>query len=376
MKFKKIRLPFKIKKSILALGSNTKNTICFAKDKFAYLSQAHADLRVPRDLLDFEKEAKYFLKKNPKIIAYDLHPEYQSTKYAHELRDKGYELKPIQHHHAHIASLMIEKGLKNEKVIGVAFDGTGLGSDNTLWGAEFLVCNYKNFVRKAHFKEIPLVGQEMAIIEPWRLTAIWLYSIYKDKFLDLKIDFIKHINKRKWSILKNIYLKKTNSPLASSAGRLFDAVASLVLSKYSVSFEAGLAIELERLAKSFELRYPAAQANSYHFKVIKNPGGYIINPEPMFKDIVFDLKAKEPQEKIAYHFHLTVAKMIKDTCVSLRKENKINKVLLSGGVFQNKLLLTKSLDLLYKEDFTVLTCKELSCNDSSVSLGQAVIANF
>jgi len=377
MELKKIKLPFRVKQPILALGSQTKNTVCFLKDGLALISPVRQDLNNPADYLKFEKTVTYFLKKRPKIIAYDLHPEYQSSKYVHHLSPITYHLSPIQHHHAHIASCMIENGLKNQKVIGVAFDGTGLGSDNTLWGAEFLICNYKNFQRKAHLKEIPLLGKEMAILEPWRLAAAWLYSTHKDRFLNLDIGFIKKFDKNKWQVLQKMYLSGFNAPLASSMGRLFDAAASLTLERYKANFEAELAIELEKSAISYSL--PAclpAGAISYKFKMIKDKDTYIIDPALMFKEIVADLKAKEPKKKIAFRFHLTVAGMIKNACLNLRRETKINKIVLSGGVFQNKLLLSLSLYSLTQENFNLFTHKNLSCNDSSISLGQAAIANF
>jgi hydrogenase maturation protein HypF len=368
MAVKKIKLPFEVKKPILALGPQAKNSVCFAKGDLAVLSPVYPDLNNPKDFLSFEKTVKYFLKKRPNVIAYDLHPEYQSTKFAQKLSTCDLRLATIQHHHAHIASCMVENGLKNQKVMGVAFDGTGWGSDNTLWGAEFLLCDYKNFKRKAHLKNIPLLGGERAILEPMRLAMAWLYLAYKDKFLNLDIT---GRDKNKWRVLKNMYLSGFNSPLASSMGRLFDAVASLVLGKYKVNFEAGLAIALERKAQPCMPREAG-----YRFQIHKEEGIFIINPLEMFRQILLDLKGKEPKEKIAYRFHLTVAAMIRRMCLILRKETAINKVVLSGGVFQNNLLLRLSAGLLYKEDFNVLTHKKLSCNDSGISLGQAVIANF
>jgi len=369
MELKKIILPFKLGKPVLALGSHTKNTVCFARGNLAYVSCLHQDLSEPGEFLRFKKTVEYLLKRKPKIIACDLHPEYQSTKYAQRLRDAGYELRPVQHHHAHIASCMLERGLKNQKVIGVAFDGTGLGTDNTIWGSEFLVSDYKNFKRMAHLREIPLLGAERAILQPWRLAAAWLYLAFKENFLNEKI--VKGMNKKKWRVLKKMYLSGFNSPLSSSMGRLFDAVASLVLKKYKVNFEAELALELERLALSQSLA-----KTSYRFKIIKKDREYVLDPSLMFKEIVADLKDGPTKEEIASRFHLTVAQMIKKTCVILRKENKINKVVLSGGVFQNNILLCLSRDLLYQEGFNVLMPRELSCNDSAISLGQAVVANF
>jgi len=388
MEIKKIKLPLTIKRPVLALGTQTKNSVCFAKDNFAYLTPVHQNLSYPEDWLKFEKIVEFFLKKNPRIIAYDLHPDYNSTKYAEKLHATRYTLCPIQHHHAHIASCMLENGLTNQRVIGVAFDGTGLGLDDLLWGAEFLVCDYKNFNRKAHLQEIPLLGAERAILEPWRLAAAWLYRSFNKKFLNLKIKFIKGLDKNDWRVLKSMYLSGLNCPLASSMGRLFDAVASLVLTKYKADFEAQLAVELERIASGHNVtpRLRSGQAMSpldfardrrcHKFNIVKKNKEYILDPTPIFREIVAELEMNISKERIAYKFHLTVANMIKRACSALRKEEHINKIVLSGGVFQNKLLLSLSLDLLYKEGFKVFTHKISSCNDSGVSLGQAVIANF
>lgn len=355
----------------MALGTQTKNTLCFAKGDFAYLSRVHPDLGDPRDFAEFKKAANYFLRKKPRLIACDLHPEYQATKYGLGLSTDDYRLTTIQHHHAHIASCMAEQGLGNQKVIGVAFDGTGLGADNTLWGGELLLCDYKSFRRRARLREIPLIGGQAAIREPGRLSSAWLYLAYKEKFLDLGIGFTRNFERKKWRFLKRMYLAGYNCPVTSSMGRLFDAAAALILVKYRAGFEAELAMELEKLAG-----FSKPQTTSYGFKIIQEPAGYLIDPLPLFKGIVTDLKRREPPPKIAYKFHLTVARMILDTCLLLRGQHRINRVVLSGGVFQNKLLLSLSQDLLYKEAFRVIIHARLSCNDSGVSLGQAVIANW
>lgn len=371
MEVKRIKLPFRIKKAILAVGAQTKNTISFAKRDSLYISPLHSDLTNPEDFLSFKKDASRFLKKHPRIIAYDLHPEYQSTKYARWLSAKTYQFIAVQHHHAHIASCMLENGLKNQKVIGVAFDGTGLGAENKIWGAEFLVCDYKKFTRCAHLREIPLPGGEKAIQEPWRLAAAWLYLIHKDKFLNLRINFTKGIDKRKWRVVRSLLLSGYNSPSASSMGRLFDAAASLTLAKYEADFEADLAVRLEKLAAKYR-----NTASGYAFRIIRNQNEYILDPLPMFKGIVLNLKSGKPPEEVAYRFHLTIAQMIGKVCMLLRKEKKINRVVLSGGVFQNSILLRLSLDLLYKDGFKVYTHQSLSSGDYGISLGQAAIANF
>jgi hydrogenase maturation protein HypF len=371
MQIKYIKLPFKIKNPVLALGTQTQNTVCFARGYLAYLSPPLRDLSSPDDFFKFEKAVKFFLKKNPKVIAYDLHPEYQSSRYALSLPGR-YRMIPLQHHHAHIASVMAQGGLKNQKTIGVAFDGTGLGSDNRIWGAEFLVCDYKNFQRKAHLKEIPLLGGEKAILEPWRLAAAWLYQAYKDGFLNLNIDAVKRMDKNKWKVFKGMYRSGFNSPLASSMGRLFDAVGYLVFKKEKIDFQAQLALRLQECA----CFYKGAGSCGYGFHIVKNKDKYIINPVSMFREIVRDLKKGKPKEKIAYCFHATIARMVRQMCVILRKNQGLNRVVLSGGVFQNNLLLKLVLDLLYKDKFSVVIPQRLSCNDSGISLGQAAIANF
>jgi hydrogenase maturation protein HypF len=371
MELKKINLPFVIGNSVLSLGAQNKNTLCFAKGNFAYLTRPHPDLNNPGDFSNFLKELSIFLKKGPKVIACDLHPEYQSTKEAFKLGALGYRLVSVQHHHAHVAACMAENGIKNQKVIGVAFDGTGLGSDNTLWGGEFLICNYHSFERKAHLKEIPLLGSSQAIKEPWRLAAAWLYPIYKEKFLKQDNSFIRAIDKKKWRVLKNMHLSGVNSPLTSSMGRLFDAVASLVLKKYKAGFEAELALELEQLALSYRGKtYP------YLFRISRKQGSYIIDPSPFFKEIIKNLKVKTPKEEIAFRFHLSIARMIEKVTVLLRKESGINKVALCGGVFQNSLLAFLGKESLQRQGFTVLRQEELSPADSSISLGQAAVAHF
>jgi len=372
MRLNKVKLPFSAKRAVLALGSETKNIICFVSGGHAYLIPAHQDLSKHKDYLDFQRDARILLLKKPKIIAFDLHPEYFSSKYALSLPEAKYKLSAVQHHHAHIAACMIENGLSNQKVIGVSFDGTGAGDDNTLWGAEFLVCDYKQYIRKAYLYQAPLLGGEKAISEPWRVAAIWLYLIYKDKFLDFNIKWIRQIRKLRWPVLKQMYYSGFNCPKASSMGRLFDAAASIILGKDKIGFEAELAIELEKVAVS---GLPMG-AKPYPFKIIKHKDRYIIDPKPIFREIIRDLKNRIPKEKIAYKFHLAVAEIARKTCLILHKETGIERIVLSGGVFQNKLLLNLASGLLYKEGFKVFTHQKLSCSDASIALGQAAVGIY
>jgi hydrogenase maturation protein HypF len=360
-----IPLPFEVKAPVLALGAHTKNTVCFIRGKAAWVSPVHQDLSVPKDFSAFRKDAEYFLKNNPRIIACDLHPEYQSTKYALTLQARRRLFFPVQHHHAHIASCMAEAGLKDQKVIGVAFDGTGLGSDGRIWGAEFLICDYKGFQRKAHLKEIPLLGGEQAVLEPWRLLLVWLWQMNKTRAFPSK-------KKGQEQVLKKMYRAGFNVPLASSMGRLFDAAASLILNKEKAHFEAQLAIALEKAA----WQSAAMKPSGYPFRILKEKGNYVIDPRPMFRQMIAALKARSPREAVARNFHYTVARMVGATCSVLRRDSGLDHVVLSGGVFQNKLLLQETLDLLYKDAFNVHIHARLPCNDACISLGQALVAYF
>jgi len=373
MENKIIKLPFCVKRPVLALGAQTKNTLCFAHGDSAFLSPVHNDLDDPVDLSGFERRARHFLKRSPRVVAADLHPEYSSSRFV-ALCPGSYKLAAIQHHHAHIASCMVDNGLKNQKVIGVAFDGTGLGNDGTFWGAEFFICDYKDFVRFACVKPVPLPAGEKAIREPWRLTAAWLDAAYGEKFLELDLEFTRNLNKKKWRVLKKMQECGFNSPLSNSAGRLFDAAACLITREKQAHFEAELAIKLEKLAGKFA--FEKNMARCYNFTVSKDGMCSVIDPRPIFKGIVRDLIDKEHKERIAYRFHATVAGMISAICLKARRKTGLNKIILSGGVFQNRIIADKSLGLLSKEGFRVFMHKKISCNDSGISLGQMAVGNF
>lgn len=369
-----INTEINFKEPILAFGAELKNTFCLADKKHIYRGGASGNLESLDSFILYERQINSLLKDlkiKPRLIAYDLHPEYLSTKYALDFAKRNHVEKkvPVQHHFAHIVSCMLDNGIKG-KVIGVAFDGTGFGSDGNIWGGEFLIADLKNFKRAGHLKYIPMPGGAKAILEPWRMVASWLENIYQDKALTLNIDFTKRLNKSKFKIIRQMLKENINSPLTSSMGRLFDAVASLVMGRDKVSFEAQAAIELEKLA--FE--GIDSRCSCYRFKIIKGDT-FVIDPSCMFREIILDLKRKVSPEKIAYRFHCTVAKMIKDTCLILREKTKVNKVVLSGGVFQNRIISELTLDLLHKESFGVFSHNKIPINDAGISVGQAVIAN-
>jgi len=264
---------------------------------------------------------------------------------------------------------MLENGLVNQKVIGVAFDGTGLGTDGNLWGAEFLVCDYRNFRRAASLMSVPLMGAEKAITEPWRISCFWLWRIFKDEFLELPLPLIKKIKKRQWEVIKTMYLAGFNCPLSSSMGRLFDAAASLILGRTHSGYEAQLARELQAFAHKTEFA-----DKGYRFAIRRNNAMFILDPLPLFREMVSQIIAGRDKAEIALSFHSSIARLIHGMSLTIRKETGINKVVLSGGVFQNGLLLRLASDLLHKEGFAVLTSRKFSCGDYGIALGEIAIA--
>ena len=368
--FTSIKLPFSFKNPVLATGSELKSSFAILVRDTVSISSAFEDLRTPEVFEDFKKAIvgkKRDLRCDPRIIACDLHPEYMSTKYANELLGKGKgHISLIQHHHAHIAACMAENGLRR-KVIGIAFDGTGYGSDGNIWGSEFLVADYHRFIRAGRFEYVSMPGADRAVLEPARMAFSYLYGTYKKNFSKLKLDVLKRIGKNRYSFFTEMIDKNINSPLTSSAGRLFDAVSSLIGVRDYISYEGEAAIELEKIAT-------ADSKSIYDFEIKRDEGEAVISFWPMIKGIVSDLRYKKSLSLISRKFHNTLAEAIKETSVILRKKTGLNDVVLSGGVFQNRVLLQEALGRLEDAEFSVYTHSKTSCADRSLSLGQAVIA--
>jgi hydrogenase maturation protein HypF len=363
-----IKLDLSFQKQILATGAQLKNTFCLARDNFAFLSTHIGDLENFETLDFYTKEIERFKKLcdvRPEMVAYDLHPEYLSTKYALTLNDV--KKIPVQHHHAHIASCMAENRI-NRKVIGVAFDGTGYGEDKAVWGGEFLLADLKGYERMAHFKYFPMPGGEMAIKQPWRMALSYLYYCYGDDFLNLNLDFVRKLDLNKWETIKKMIDKKINIFPTSSAGRLFDSVSVLLNWREQTNYEGQPAIELESLADE-------NIKGKYDFEISKEKDIFIIHPELIIKGVVKDLMKKKRKSKISAKFHNTVAQIINDVSLRLKKEYSINEVCLSGGVFQNIFLMDRTYNLLKENKFKVYTHHKVPINDGGISLGQAVIAN-
>ena len=369
-----VRLNFETK-PVLACGAELKNTFCITKENYAFLSQHIGDMENLETMNSFESGLEHFKKLfrvSPEVIAYDLHPEYLSSKYAVQLRrDRaeglGTEVQfmPVQHHHAHIASCLAEIGV-SEPVIGVAFDGTGYGEDGQIWGGEFLVGDFHHFERRAYLKYVVLPGGEAAIRKPYRMAISYLYHF--PAALTSGLTLFDRINPAELEIIRRQIEGRINSPLTSSCGRLFDAVSSLLGICDAITYEGQAAIELEMLAdESFEDRY--------HWPLPRGNFPIAIDHEPIFRNIIHDLRAGVPIAVISARFHNAVAEMVSGVCCLIRKRDGLSKVALSGGVFQNLYLLKRTLSHLKRRGFEPYIHHQVPCNDGGIALGQALIAN-
>ncbi|MGD9209678.1 MAG: carbamoyltransferase HypF, partial [Desulfobacteraceae bacterium] len=351
---------------ILACGAELKNTICLTKDKNAFISQHIGDLEnlATENFLRLTvNHLKQILDIHPEAIACDQHPDYLSTRYAKEQTDVP--LIQVQHHHAHIAACMAENRIEGP-VIGLAFDGTGFGPDHTIWGGEVLITEYTNFKRVAHLAQVPMPGSTMAIKEPWRMAISHLLTYFKNSPLPSDLPLFKIIENKKVATVISMVRKDINCPVTSSLGRLFDAIAALLGLRYEVAFEGQAAMELEMIAdKMITDRYelPVTQVDPIQ-----------INTAPLIAQIVEDIYKGLSPAVISAKFHQSLSSGFTQVCERLRKENKINKVVLSGGVFQNAILLEKLSKNLIRQNFDVYMHRLVPTNDGGISLGQAVVA--
>jgi hydrogenase maturation protein HypF len=350
---------------ILALGAEQKGSFCMGKNFQAVMSQYIGDLKnVPT--YDFYKESigrfSALFRFKPEYAVCDMHPDYYSTHYASYLgKELGIPVIKAQHHHAHIVSCMAEYGLA-EKVIGISMDGTGHGTDGNTWGGEFLISDAGHFTRFTHFDYVPMPGGDKVAEEPWRMAFSYLFRYFGDTLDYDSIPLFRLIGQKDLTLVKQMILKDINCPLTSGAGRLFDAVSSLVglCSRNTFDAEAPMRLESAIDYKTDEC-YP-----------------FCIEKTVIFKDTLQSLLYDLPHSNIsliAAKFHNTIAQVILEVSEKMRKEFSLNKVVLSGGVFQNKYLLEKSVKKLLQNRFLVYTNHLVPSNDGGISLGQLVIAS-
>ncbi len=341
-------------RAVLACGAELKNTFCLAHDGRAFVSHHIGDLENYETLRAYEEGIAHFRRLfgiAPELLAYDPHPEYLSTKYA---LDQDLPAVAVQHHHAHIASCLADNGASGP-VIGVAFDGTGFGTDGTLWGGEFLIADLHGFERAGHLEPVPMPGGAAAIREPWRMAAA--YGVP---------DSLPVARRPEWPTVSSMARRRVNAPLTSSMGRLFDAVAAALGIRDRVNYEGQAAIELEQLADPSErASYKTSFQGEKPFTVA---GADLINA------VVADIDANVPAPVIAARFHNGVAALIVDAASRLRDTTDLKTVALSGGVFQNMFLLERAVSGLEAAGFEVLTHHRVPPNDAGISLGQAAVA--
>jgi hydrogenase maturation protein HypF len=354
--------------AVLAVGGELKNTACLTKGNQAFLTQHIGDLETYETHRFFEEAVarmERILEVKPEIIAYDLHPDYFSTRWA--LQQKNAELVGVQHHHAHVASCMAENHLSGP-VIGFSLDGTGYGTDGHIWGGEILVCDYPDFRRAAHFAYVPMPGGAAAIREPWRMAVSYLVAHYGPDLRRLDLTFVRQLDRRKLALVKRMIEHGIHSPLTSSCGRLFDAVAALIGIRQVVNYEAQAAIELEMaIARD-------GDGTSYPLQLVPEGDGWILDTSPMFQALLADLRAGLPVGAISRRFHNSLVEALARTAQVLRDQTALNQVCLSGGTFNNVHLLERLLDHLHRQGFEVFTQSEVPCGDGGLSLGQALIA--
>jgi hydrogenase maturation protein HypF len=370
-----IHLPFQAKQ-VLGCGAEEKNTFCLTRDNYAFISQHIGDMENMETMEHFENTLALYKKLfriEPEIIAYDLHPEYLSTKFALELgQSSNFKLVPVQHHHAHIVSCIADNKI-DSPVIGVALDGTGYGSDGRIWGGEFMVADYMGYQRLGHLEYLPLPGGAAAIKRPYRTAIGYLVKLFGDDSLSHRLTLLKQVNSVEIELIKKQIQTGLNSPLNSSMGRLFDAVSALTGIRGEIDYEGQAAVELEMAAYK-----SAAEVGdkAYPYSIIENNGVNVVQLKELLAAIVEDLCKGTAKSSISARFHNTVARIIFDMCRLIAQKTGIGQVALSGGVFQNRLLFRKVMPLLESAGFTVLVHRQVPCNDGGISLGQAVIANF
>jgi hydrogenase maturation protein HypF len=334
---------------ILAVGGELKNTICLTRRNMAFLSQHIGDLE-NIESFDFFREAIAHLSRileiEPEVIAHDLHPDYLSTKWAST--QNGARLVGVQHHHAHIAACMAEN-LIDGRVIGLALDGTGYGTDGQIWGGEALIAGYATFERAAHFAYVALPGGAAAIREPWRMAVSYLVQAFGEDFLTLDIPFVRELQRGKAELVLRMIAQRVNSPLTSSCGRLFDAVAALIGIRQEVSYEAQATIELEMLGRS------STATDGYPLAIRRQDQCWQIDASSLFAGIVEDLRRKVCTETISRRFHNGLVETLVRLACLLREESSLNQICLSGGTFNNLLVfehLIRELKFLRFEIFT------------------------
>jgi len=360
---------------VLACGAELKNTFCLTRGRHAFVSQHIGDMENAETLEHYENTVELYkrlFRVKPEAIAHDMHPEYLATRYAHRVAEaSNLRTVPVQHHHAHIVSCMVDNGIE-EPVIGVALDGTGYGTDGAIWGGEFLVAELGRFDRVGHLEYVPLLGGEAAIKKPYRMALSYIWSLLGDDFSLERLP-LSNLGSSELKLLKRQLKRGLNCPPTSSAGRLFDAASAITGVCTEISYEAQAAIELEMVAEGVRRSH---SSKIYPFEIVERNGLRVVKLAKLIAAIVKEVRDGVPALRVSLRFHRTVAQIVRELCLAISEDTGIKVVALSGGVFQNRLLTRFVVEALEADGFKVLTHRDVPCNDGGISLGQAVIANF
>jgi hydrogenase maturation protein HypF len=365
-----IRLAWKSPTHLLATGAEMKNALCLVRDGDAFLSQHIGEVDSLESLAYFRQALDHLsglFKVRPEVIAHDLHPGYLTTRLAHDLAaERDLPRIEVQHHHAHIAAVLAEHG-REGPVIGLALDGTGYGPDGTIWGGEVLIASVRDYRRISHLEALPLPGGEAAIRRPYRIAWGYLWETLGEIPRIPTLSRISSINPQEQAIVIQQVQRHLNTPLTSSAGRLFDAVSALLGLCPVATFEAQAAIALELAAREAEID----RLRPYPF-VIGEDG--VLRVGELLREIVADLQRGRAVSAIAAAFHLSLAEMMVAAADQARAGTGLATVALSGGVFQNRLFLRLVRERLRAAGFEVLPHQQVPANDGGLSLGQACVA--
>ena len=364
-----VDLPFTASHDILACGGQQTSAFCLVKGSRAYLSQHIGDPDGLETLEHLNNSVETFVRLfqvEPQVIAHDMDPDYMSTHFAHDYPATSAIRVVVQHHHAHVVSAMVENGLEGP-VIGVAYDGTGYGTDGAVWGGEILVAGWGSFERSAHIRYAPMLGGEAAIRNPYRMAAAYIWSLCAASESEFE-PFLTTVPIGERILLRRQLEAEHNTPLTSSCGRLFDAAAAMLGVRREAVYEGQPAVELEAIAD------PRVE-DIYPYDVIRRGDGWIIDPAALLRALWCEYRAGRPVPHIAAAFHNSVAAFTRATCEQIRDARELNRVVLSGGCFQNALLTRRLVDGLKASGFEVFTHRQVPPNDGGLSLGQAVVAH-
>ncbi len=366
-----LRLSVEASKKLLAVGGHLKNTFALGIGPNAFLSHHIGDLSDLRACQAFERDIALYedlFDFEPEALVHDLHPDYFSTRYATtRANERGVAQIGVQHHHAHFASCLADNAISHgpealEPAIGVTFDGAGLGTDGTIWGGEFLVGDCRSFTRVGSLRPVPLPGGDAAAREPWRMALSYLHDA------GLDAGDATDIPKERAAIVWAMIERGVQSPPSGSAGRLFDAVASLVGLRHVVAYEGQAAMALEWLCEG------EADEAPYPFEIAPGASGWVVDTRPLTTAIVEELAGGATPQRVARRFHASLARCIVEMCDGIREERSIHRVALTGGVFQNVLLTRLALRALEAKRFRVLTHHHVPPNDGGLALGQIAVA--